>query len=416
MVFQQRNGRIDRYGQKKKPDIRYMVIESNNKRIKGDVRILEILVQKEEQALKNIGDPSLLMGKFTIEDEELVVASAIENGSDEKFSKELDEKEEDFDPFKAFMESADEEEQAADQTSTTVDDMTLFSDKDYMSQALSFLNQSVSHPVEELQTVSGLDVKLTEEMKRRLRALVPEEALPEGETLRLSDDKSFCMEEMKRSMQNDMANTAWPKTQYLWPLHPLFSWINDKSGLLFGRGQAPLVALPGKLAKDELIYVISGSIPNRKSTPLVDEWFGIMYEHGAFLKIMDMDEVLSRTGIRAPSLTNPDLEVAETKERAEALLQDVVVHAKAYLKEKYQDYQDKMNPLLNEELDKLADLQKRHHQYYQITLADYARKLEEKERGVDELFEEFTNWVTDTLTIQDNPYIRVITVFSGAEQ
>ena len=75
-----------------------------------------------------------------------------------------------------------------------------------------------------------------------------------------------------------------------------------------------------------------------------------------------------------------------------------------------------MNPLLNEELDKLADLQKRHHQYYQITLADYARKLEEKERGVDELFEEFTNWVTDTLTIQDNPYIRVITVFSGAEQ
>ena len=416
MVFQQRNGRIDRYGQKKKPDIRYMVIESNNKRIKGDVRILEILVQKEEQALKNIGDPSLLMGKFTIEDEELVVASAIENGSDEKFSKELDEKEEDFDPFKAFMESADEEEQAADQTSTTVDDMTLFSDKDYMSQALSFLNQSVSHPVEELQTVSGLDVKLTEEMKRRLRALVPEEALPEGETLRLSDDKSFCMEEMKRSMQNDMANTAWPKTQYLWPLHPLFSWINDKSGLLFGRGQAPLVALPGKRAKDELIYVISGSIPNRKSTPLVDEWFGIMYEHGAFLKIMDMDEVLSRTGIRAPSLTNPDLEVAETKERAEALLQDVVVHAKAYLKEKYQDYQDKMNPLLNEEIDKLADLQKRHHQYYQITLADYARKLEEKERGVDELFEEFTNWVTDTLTIQDNPYIRVITVFSGAEQ
>ena len=129
-----------------------------------------------------------------------------------------------------------------------------------------------------------------------------------------------------------------------------------------------------------------------------------------------MDQVLAKTGIRAKGLTNPDLEVGETADRAEALLEDVVVHAKGYLKGKYQDYQDRMNPLLNEELDKLADLQKRHHQYYQITLADYARKLEEKERGVDELFEEFTNWVTDTLTIQDNPYIRVITVFSGAEQ
>lgn len=81
MVFQQRNGRIDRYGQQKRPDIRYMLIESDNKRIKGDMRIIEILITKEEQALKNIGDPSLLLGKFTIEDEELVVAEAIEDGS-----------------------------------------------------------------------------------------------------------------------------------------------------------------------------------------------------------------------------------------------------------------------------------------------------------------------------------------------
>ena len=87
MVFQQRNGRIDRYGQKKKPDIRYMVIESNNKRIKGDVRILEILVQKEEQALKNIGDPSLLMGKFTIEAEKWQVLS--DSDGAEAFARDL---------------------------------------------------------------------------------------------------------------------------------------------------------------------------------------------------------------------------------------------------------------------------------------------------------------------------------------
>lgn len=58
MVFQQRNGRIDRYGQKAQPDIRYMLIESDNARIKGDMRIIEILVRKEEQAYKNIGDPA----------------------------------------------------------------------------------------------------------------------------------------------------------------------------------------------------------------------------------------------------------------------------------------------------------------------------------------------------------------------
>ncbi len=59
MVFQQRNGRIDRYGQEKRPDIRYMMISSKNERIKGDMRIIRILVEKEEQAFKNIGDSPL---------------------------------------------------------------------------------------------------------------------------------------------------------------------------------------------------------------------------------------------------------------------------------------------------------------------------------------------------------------------
>ena len=63
MVFQQRNGRIDRYGQTKNPDIRYLVTESINES-KGDLRILEILIEKEDQARQNIGDPALLMGVF----------------------------------------------------------------------------------------------------------------------------------------------------------------------------------------------------------------------------------------------------------------------------------------------------------------------------------------------------------------
>lgn len=417
MVFQQRNGRIDRYGQKKRPDIRYMVIESDNRQIKGDVRILEILIQKEEQALRNIGDPALLLGKFNIEDEELVVAGAIEKGSDEKeFEKTLDDNVEEFDPFEAFMQEAEDKGAPALQQSATVEDETLFSDIDYMDTALSYLNQSVSHPAERLQTVSGLDVRVTDDMRRRLKALVPEEALPEGDTLRLSDDKGFCMEEMHRSMQNNMENTAWPKTQYLWPLHPLFSWIDDKAGLLFGRGQAPLVCLTGKLTPDEIIYVLSGSIPNMKSTSLVDEWFGLLYKDGTYQKTLSMEQVLQQTGIRAKNLINTDQTNEEQASEAETLLGDVIEHAKSYLEEKYQDYQKRINPLLDQELDKLIDLKDRHRAYYQMTFAENERKLEEKNRSVDELFDEFTDWVTETLTIQDNPYIRVISVFTGAEQ
>jgi hypothetical protein len=75
-----------------------------------------------------------------------------------------------------------------------------------------------------------------------------------------------------------------------------------------------------------------------------------------------------------------------------------------------------MNPLLDEEVDKLIELQNKHHEYYQMTLFEQKRKLEEKERSVDELFDRFTNWVTDTLTIQNNPYIRVVTVLMGVSK
>jgi hypothetical protein len=416
MVFQQRNGRIDRYGQQKRPDIRYMLIESDNKRIKGDMRIIEILITKEEQALKNIGDPSLLLGKFSIEDEELVVIDAIEEGSDaEAFEQTLDAGEEEFDPFEALMAAAAEADEETP-ASEAITDETLFSDIDYLSQALSYLNQSESLPVEKLKTVSGLDIKMTPDMLRRLKALVPEEALPAGETLRLSDDKEFCMKEMRKSMQNNMAETAWPQTQYLWPLHPILTWVNDKAGLLFSRGQAPIIGLPGKIAAGEIIYIVTGSIPNMKSTPLVDEWFGLFFRDGKFVKALSMNEVVQLAGLSGANIPNTNCIGEAEVSAASSMLEDVVTEAKKYLDGYFRKYEQTMTPLLDEEVDKLIELQNKHHEYYQMTLFEQKRKLEEKERSVDELFDRFTNWVTDTLTIQNNPYIRVVTVLMGVSK
>ena len=416
MVFQQRNGRIDRYGQKKRPDIRYMLIESDNKRVKGDMRIIEILITKEEQALKNIGAPSLLLGKFSIEDEELVVVDAIEGGSDEKaFEQTLDSGEEEFDPFEALMAAATEPKDNASTLDIVTED-TLFSDIDYLTQALSYLNQNESLAVQKLQTVSGLDIKMTPDMLRRMKALVPEEALPAGETLRLSDDKAFCMQEMRRSMQNNMAETAWPMTQYLWPLHPIMTWVNDKSGLLFDRGQAPIIGIPEKLTKSEIVYVVTGSIPNLKATPLVDEWFGLLYRDGKFVEALTMNEVVRRTGISGTNIPNTNRIGEAGVSAASSLLENVVSEAKAYLNIYYKKYEQTMNPLLGEEIDKLIELQNKQKEYYQRTLFEHRRKLEEKERSVDELFDRFTNWVTETLTIQNNPYIRVVTVLMGVSK
>lgn len=410
MVFQQRNGRIDRYGQKQKPDIRYMLIESDNPKIKGDMRIMEILVTKEEQAVKNIGDPAMLLGKFNIEDEEQIIAETIEAGSDTiAFKEMLDSTEDEFDPFEALMAAAlDTGAQAPVEIKT---DETLLPDIDYLSTAMGFLNQTESHPVQKLTQVSGLDITITPDIQRRLKALLPDEAMPSGTYLRLSDDKEFVMSEMKRSMQNNMEDTAWPTVQYLWKLHPIFSWVDDKASLLFRRDEAPVLTSE-KLPNGTALFVVTGSIPNTKSTPLVDEWFGVLYQDGKFIETITMNEVVQKTGMRNMKEPNPDVLTDTQLTEATALLPDAVEQAKHYLNRFYMQYQRDMMPLLDEELEKLIHLQEKHKDY-KLSLYENERKKDEMGRKVDELFDHFTEWVKDTLTIQDNPYIRIISVVMG---
>ena len=418
MVFQQRNGRIDRYGQTQQPDIRYLVTESSSPRIHGDMRIIEILIAKEDQAQKNIGDPALLMGKYTIEEEELVVSDALEGGADaDAFAQLLDAAEDD--PMEQLMAMWNAEAEAGSSTAAAaapVDDRTLFRDLPWLERALQYLNRTERVPVQRLQGASGLDITLTPELRRRLQAVMPEEAMPQGETLRLSDDKAFCMEQMRSSMQKNMDEAAWPTVQYLWKLHPIMDWVNDRAGLLFGRGEAPVLGLTGRLQPGELIYIVNGSIPNRKSTPLVDAWFGLQYQGGSFQAVLTMEELVLRGGLRQQNLPNTGQLPPETLQTAAALLEDVVGQAEIWLEGSCQDYQARMNPLLEAEVEKLLSLQERHLRYYQMTLSGRKRQLEEKERDVNALFDEFAKWVKDTLTIENHPYIRIVAVLAEAAQ
>ncbi|WP_288958813.1 DEAD/DEAH box helicase [uncultured Treponema sp.] len=409
MVFQQRNGRIDRYGQKQRPDIRYLMIESDNKKIHGDMRILEILVTKEEQALKNIGDPAMLLGKFNIEDEELVVTETIENGSDENaFESLLGSTEEEFNPFDLLMKQA----QDTTERPEVIKDETLFKDIKYLEKAFRFINKKEEHPLNRMENHSGLELKITPDMRRRLAAILPEEVMPQGDYLNLSDDKQFCMEEMMRSMQNSLSETAWPRTQYLWKQHPIFNWVNDKAGLLFGRGEAPLLGI-NTLNSNEVIFIIAGTIPNRKSTPLVDEWFALEFVDSSFTKKLSMNDMIQKTGIRQDELPNTNSLSEEDVKSATSLLPKAIEEAQKILNGYFEEYNNRMNPMIDEELDKLTELQKRHKDYQRTLFSNDERFKSEAERKIDALFNNFTNWVTDSLTIQNNPYIRVIAVIKG---
>ena len=237
--------------------------------------------------------------------------------------------------------------------------------------------------------------------------MLPSEVIPSEDYLRLSPDKDFCMAEMKRSMQNNLSETAWPVTQYLWKLHPLFIWLNDKAGLLYGRGEAPLIGLSDGLLNSQCLFIVAGTIPNRKSSPVIDEWFALLFQNGLFVKELSMNEALTMTKFGSGESPNRNVVTQEMQDEATVLLPRAVEKAREIMQRHCDVYKERINPLINEELDKLAGLQRK-HRAYRMSLFEDERRRAEQERKVDMTFGNFVAWVQDTLEIENNPYIRIV--------
>lgn len=420
MVFQQRNGRIDRYGQTQRPDIRYLVETCENEDIKGDLRNLEILTQKEEQAQENIGDPSLLMGQFSIEGEELIVKQIMENNtSAEDFSNMLEmdsEQNSGSSVLDSLLNMANQTEKTSYQINQDkVEDETLFSDKDYLKDALDYLNRDQRQAVSELTSISGLDVELTDNLRRRLNAQIPVEAMPQGNILRLSDDIEYVTKNIKESMKNDLNDSAWPQVQYLWKLHPIFSWVNDKASLFFKRGEVPVLGIKQGLRKGEAIYLVNGKYLNRHSEARIDDWFGVRVTVGqdSNLEILSMDEVISRTGINHDNLVNSNSLTGSSLKFLEKYLPAVYDASSQHLAEDRKEYVEKTKPQLNEEIQNLEELEHKHIAVQEELFQDNQRKQESGKRQVEELFKNFNDWVKNTMEIEQQPYIRFIAVLMG---
>ena len=127
------------------------------------------------------------MGKFNIEEEEQITAAAIERGlSPDDFNAQIDDSTDDFDPFEALMAlEKDDIEQPE-----VYSDETLYRDIDYIKSALSYFAKDQRYPVRDMQSVNGIEIEITPDLKRRLDAVLPDEVKPEDEYLRLSPTRS----------------------------------------------------------------------------------------------------------------------------------------------------------------------------------------------------------------------------------
>ena len=82
ITFQQRNGRIDRYGQKAQPIITFLLSSVDG--TQDDLNVMRHVINREINAHDNIGDPGQLMGVYDATEEENIVArayQAVKDGS-----------------------------------------------------------------------------------------------------------------------------------------------------------------------------------------------------------------------------------------------------------------------------------------------------------------------------------------------
>jgi len=424
MVFQQRNGRVDRYGQEQTPIITYLINRSDNPIIQGDQRILEILREKDEQAYKNIGDPATFMKVHDPEAEERLTEEAMATGTRaEEFDAQYqpDESNEGDDLLALFLNPESSQPEVEEATeSHTCESYSLFpSDYEFAKQGLEALNRErkqVSFSAnDERQTIT---LTPPDDLNYRFRFLTPE-IRPENGSLVLTADKSRFEEEIRRSRQDE---NAWPKLHYLWPQHPAIRWLEDRLLAQVARHSAPVLVLPDSprvnaaLQPDESVFLVSGLIPNRKAHPVIWQWFAIRCRNGVVTEVQKAQDWLQQLQLdnRLPNRARP-VDLAEL----EALRPAVVAAAKQEMHQCQQQYSAAREPELKKQLAALEALKARQVSQLNLQLEKSsqaqhfkAARKEERLTRIERIFREYETWVEDTLTIEPVPFIQIIAVFA----
>ncbi len=433
MVFQQRNGRIDRYGQKETPEIVYLVSVSDNATIQGDQRILEILREKEDQAYRNIGDPSVFMNVHEIEAEEKITEEAIAKGEDSKeFDARLTPQLNGADELVALFlggvpsESENGDPLAADKGAAPTpraedgkepsSPLSLFpNDLAYIEAGLHHLRRD--HPTLnfEVDAASG-SIKLDApgDLQHRYNYF-PQEVRPQDWRFELTANK----ETMARVIEDSRKQERdWPRKHFLWRQSPVVEWLNDRLLATFGRHEAPVMAGVSGLEKNEVVFAFSGVVPNRKSHPLVCVWGAAVFRGGNFEDCTTLETLLLRTGLDRHHV--PNTGAGADIRMLRKLLPEAVEWAAIWVRDKRDAFDRECESKLEATLADLDSLKQRQMQHAERTIAQSRQwdaikqsRLESKRRDVREAFEGYLDWVQDTMTLETQAWIKVLCVMIG---
>ncbi|MCE5972604.1 DEAD/DEAH box helicase [Sinirhodobacter sp. WL0062] len=444
--FQQRNGRIDRYGQDRPPLITYFVGESTHPKVR-QMWVLEKLVEKDEAAQSGVGDPAVFLGKGDAEEEEAVVAEAVASGiGADAFDAQMNARAAEVethmsldDEFAAlFGDYAIPAEPKAD-VGSAFDSAPprLFSDTfSYASAMIGRLSSPEERAFPAAPDISQVDRMIRISIPDDMRArdgfgyasegavdgrFMPEEAVGAGDRIELTDQAQV----INRAIDHaKMQERSWPSVQYLWDGHPILEWFADRASTFFPEHSAPVAPLNG-LAKGEVAVVMHGAIPNANGAPVVDRWAVVILGVDGVPQIEEVPDFIARVRLAqdTPGRVVDDLAPAQSA------IKTAVDRFQTHLRGLGQERAALIQQDLDLVLDRLGDLEGRFRAQLTLDLGDESddpsglsptekRRLtirRAKEQKIERLFQDWTEWFERTRRMVDdpNPYVDVKAVFVG---
>ena len=434
MVFQQRNGRVDRYGQNQKPRITYLFTTTDIPKIKGDLRILEILQTKDDQANKNLGDPGCFLNVYDPEKEVTKVSEMMAEGvSPEDFKATLDVAEvaaqandlTSIDSGELLLQLCNSADAAAAEgqvkklsTDFIAEPPRLFGTaqqgSDYLFAKTALQQLSIPTPIAAF-TIEDSSQTLTLtaplDLQDRLKLTLPVEARNSDHRYTLCGDRLAVARAIEEARQARAEEDTWPKIHYLWPQHPILDWLSDRVLTAFGRHRAPVIQC-GQLGDTEQAVLLMGLIPNRKGQPLLVEWRAAVW-NGASWNLEELAAFLARTGLKAGTLSNR----AQTMDTSalQARLPQAVAAMRSHMVHRQESFSASMTQRLAGTLAELERLQERQFEQLELRLAanqqaeQFKRtRREQRTQQIRRVFDEYRQWVRDTMTTEPQPFLQVL--------
>lgn len=323
--IQQRNGRVDRYGQTEQPQITALVLDTQPGGHVGEVHVLTKLIQREHEAHEMLGDVGSLIGKHTVAGEEEEIRKIIQN---QAYFEDVVRSPEEIAQTKAQTEAdlldlwmsgfgldeASQDQPAPHSVAPGTQPSLYPSEIAYLEDALSEAFLGAPEKPLEANGVgyfhnANATAELTppEDLRRRLDVL-PQDYLSDRkvkEKFELATNRGIGNTILDKARTGHDGST-WPKAHYLGPLHPVTDWAADRALASLTGGS--ITAIEGDVPMPTVLLM--GTLTNKRGQMISRAFITVM--GGMIGEIVpDPVEWLRRIGlaedaINPGTLTIPD--------------------------------------------------------------------------------------------------------------